>query len=287
MPAPRIPIACSGQRVDSIAIFTFVPTANLSDSQQNDAVRNVSRAVHDFSRAVHVTTRPAVVRRLLLLQRGDACTELRRTESERLLRSEPFIAEAQVRAFANDHGGVDLDVRTIDEASLVLGGRLEATAPPIEALELGSSNFAGSGMFAVASFQAGEGYRDGFGARLLDADLFGRQDLLAAEADRRPLGGAWDVEASHSFVTDLQRVAWVVRTGSSSDYVTFPTDSSIDRAVRLDRSYFDLGGIARLGRPGHLGLLGGSLSSDYERPSHTPVLVTDSGLAPDVDPTLY
>src|SRR6476646_8028714 len=45
----------------------------------------------------HATTRPRVIRAFLALHVGDACTEFRRAESERVLRAQPFLANARVR----------------------------------------------------------------------------------------------------------------------------------------------------------------------------------------------
>jgi hypothetical protein len=70
--------------------------------------------------AIHTTTQPNVIHRFLLLAEGDACDELRRAESERILRAQPFIAEATVRVVANANGGVDLDVVTTDEVLTML-----------------------------------------------------------------------------------------------------------------------------------------------------------------------
>src|SRR5690348_3911516 len=61
----------------------------------------------------HVITRPDIVRGFLLMKVGDGCNELRRTESERILRALPFIADATVDVLPNGRGGVDLSVTTI------------------------------------------------------------------------------------------------------------------------------------------------------------------------------
>ena len=72
----RRPIACTGERVNDIVIHAFAPTIA--------ALRNVP-VIAEVARSVHATTRPDLIRRYLLMGRGDACTELRRSESERRL----------------------------------------------------------------------------------------------------------------------------------------------------------------------------------------------------------
>src|SRR5690349_11710303 len=95
----RRPVACTGQRVNDITIHAFAPTIA--------ALRSVP-VVADIARSVHATTRPDLIRRYLLMARGDTCTELRRSESERILRAQPFLADASVLAYPADSGAVDL-----------------------------------------------------------------------------------------------------------------------------------------------------------------------------------
>ena len=104
-PVDRKPVACNGQRVDGIVIHSSAPTIA--------ALRDVP-VLAELVRSIHATTRPDIVRRYLLMARGDACTELRRAESERILRAQPFLADASVQAFESDSGAVELEVRTID-----------------------------------------------------------------------------------------------------------------------------------------------------------------------------
>src|SRR5439155_10555935 len=54
----------------------------------------------------------------------------------------------------------------------------------------------------------------------------------------------------------------------------------------VDRRYFDVGGVVRLGPPGRLSLFGAALSGNNERPAATPVLITDAGLRPDTSTPL-
>ena len=99
---------CFGQRINGIVVRSSAPTASF-----------LRRApvLRDVVSAIHVTTNPEVIQRFLLLSRGDACDELRRADSERILRAQPFIAEASVRAIPDSDGGVTLLVETSDEIS--------------------------------------------------------------------------------------------------------------------------------------------------------------------------
>lgn len=270
-------MACDGKRVDSIFVAASAPTVT--------GVRRVP-IISTFVKGFHVTTREVVIRRFLLLREGDTCTELRRAESERILRAQNFLAEAAIAVRPSANGGVVLDVRTTDEAAIVLGGSVVGKVPPLRALTLGNSNINGTTTYLAVSWRDGQGYRDGFGGRLQHQQLFGHPYVMDLEAERRSLGERWFGETSHPFYTDLQRLAWRIRSGSSIDYVTFPTDSGLDRAVRVDRRFFDVGGMVRIGPPGRLTLLGASLSGDEDVPAADPVIIGPTSLSADSDPTL-
>jgi hypothetical protein len=51
--------------------------------------------VSELVERMHATTRPEVVRRFMILHPGMPCDELRRAESERILRVQPFIVDAR------------------------------------------------------------------------------------------------------------------------------------------------------------------------------------------------
>lgn len=264
--------------MDSIVVTSTAPTVGALDRIP---------VLHKLATRFHATTREEVIRRFLLLRTGDVCTELRRAESERILRAQNFLAEAHVDARPSALGGVVLDVNTTDETSIVLGGSAVARLPVARSVKFGNSNIGGTTTFAAGGWHEGDGYRDGFGLRLQHQQLFGNPYAANLEAERQPLGDRWLAEVGHPFYTDLQRIAWRMQSGSSIDYITFPTDSNFDRALRLDRKFYDIGGIVRLGPPGRLTLFGASFSADQDSPANTPVIISDTGLAPDLDPTLY
>jgi hypothetical protein len=155
-------VACTGQRVRDIVIHSSAPTIA--------ALRTVPVAA-EIARSVHATTKPDLIRRYLLMARGDRCTELRRAESERILRAQPFLADASVQAFAADSGFVDLEVRTLDETSAVISGTITSASPFLTAVRLGSSNLGGDGMYLVGNWRRDPHFRDGIGLRYTDYQL--------------------------------------------------------------------------------------------------------------------
>jgi hypothetical protein len=276
-PSGRPMVACAGQLITDIAIYADAPTvANLERYPRLAAV----------ARALHRTTRTEVIRRFLLLERGDTCLELRRAESERILRAQPFIAEAELFVVANEIGGVDIEVRTSDEAALVLGGSVRARAPHVTSVLFGNANLDGEGVYASGWWNSGEGFRDGVGGRLIDYQFVGRPWVMAVQGEQASLGASWLAESAHPFLTDLQRVAWRVRAGSSNGYAPLRQPSGTEVGVGLQRSFFDVGGIVRVGPPGRLSLFGASLTGVDELPGDR-LIVADSGALRDVGPVPY
>ncbi len=264
--------ACNGQRVSRIDIHSLAPTAA--------AFRRVP-AVGAVVAAVHTVTNPEIIRRFLLLQQGDACSERRRSESERILRAQPFIADVTVKVLPDSAGAVILDVTTTDEIALVFSLAAGLGHPIFRLVRIGDANLGGEAVYVSANWRTGGAFRDGYGGRLVDNQLFDHPYILAMEANQNPLGDDWFVDAAHPFYTDIQRIAWVARGGASDDYVQFRNDDNSSHAIQVARGYYDLGGIVRFGPPGSLALVGGTISGDDERPASTQVLVAKDGFEPD------
>ena len=274
-PSGRPIAACTGQTIDDIIVYSDAPT--VASLQRFPRLASIARAVH-------ATTRPELIRRFLLLERGDKCSEIRRAESERILRAQPFIADAQVYVVASeDDDRVDLEVRTSDEAAIVFGGGVRASAPHVIALLAGNANVAGQGLYTSVLWRDGLGFRDAVGIRLIDHQFAGRPWILALDGERASLGGSWRIELAHPYLTDLQRFAWRVRTARSNGYVELRQPDGLRPSVGLQRGFFDVGGILRVGQPGRLNLIGLSLTGLEERPG-TRLVLPESGVVRDIGP---
>src|SRR5687768_18558613 len=123
---------------------------------------------------MHVTTSPDLVRRFLLLERGDRCTSTLRADSERILRGQPFLAGASVATYDDGRGGVRVEVVTVDEISLVASGAVSQESPHVTALRLGCSNVKGLGIYGAGEWRDGGFYRYGWRGALTHYQLFGR-----------------------------------------------------------------------------------------------------------------
>jgi hypothetical protein len=270
-------LVCRGQKINGIVIHSSAPTV---------AIFKRATFIANVANAIHRTTRQDVIRRFLLLKEGDACNELRRAESERILRAQPFIAEANVNVVPDSSGGVLLDVKTTDELAIVASVAVGKGSPPLRFFRVGDANIAGEGIYAAADWRDGGVFRDGFGGRLVDNQLLGRPYNLVAEGHRNPMGDDWEIDALHPFYTDIQRIAWRARIGAADDYSQFQNDINSSHALRVLENYYDVGGIVRIGPPGRLSLFGASISGSDIRPAAAPVLVTKYGFAPDTSSVL-
>ncbi|HMI43262.1 MAG TPA: hypothetical protein VK516_06525, partial [Gemmatimonadaceae bacterium] len=274
-----VPVTCKGERITRIDIDAN-PPFRISGN-------NMWQRVGRYAAREHVTTKEAVIRRYLALQLGNRCTEVRRAESERILRAQPFIADATVLAYADGAGGIILNVTTVDEVSLIFGLGIKAKSPHFHALTLGEDNVVGSGVHAEGQWKAGTPFRDVYAGKVIDYQFLGRPYQFRAEGGRRELGSDWQTELSHPFLTDLQRLSWRTTAGNTNSYFYFRRPNADKAALYLKRSYSDVGGVVRIGPPlGRLALVGGSISFEDERPATEPVVVTDSTLLPDTSTAL-
>jgi hypothetical protein len=277
----RMVFPCDGHVVSAIDIHSLPPYSSLLSGHLRPAATVLT--------AAHITTQPNVIRAFLVLQVGQPCTELRRAESERILRAQPFLAVVRVTVYDDHVGGVRVDVFTVDEISLFGGIILQTAAPHLTGLALGESNLGGQGLSVGGAWHAGLALRDMYGAQIIDHEIAGRPYVLEVQGAREFIGGYWGVRLVHPFFTDLQKDAWLVDFGQVRSYVAFPSEA-LDEQPNLDAriNYGQVGFLTRLkGGPGNLSLVGASLSGEWETPGTQPILLSDSsGEVPDTVPGL-
>ena len=86
-----VAVRCEGQIISDIQVQTRPPYYPRHGKWWESPIGILS--------SIHTNTKPDVVRRFLIVAPGQPCEERRRSESERLLRAQPFIASASVRAY--------------------------------------------------------------------------------------------------------------------------------------------------------------------------------------------
>ncbi|MGI9090995.1 MAG: BamA/TamA family outer membrane protein [Gemmatimonadaceae bacterium] len=289
--------ACNGEIVSRIDIETLPPFEPGGPSLSARAAR--------IATALHATTSENVVRRFLLLHPGEPCSDLQLRESERILRVQPFLGNANIVAIPDGQGGVSLNVVTSDETSLIADGTFTTKSPVVRALRLGDQNIGGSAIAGVASWRHGTFFRDIYRASVTDYQFLGRPYQLSLQGSRNEIGGSWDALITHPFFTDLQRRSWRASAGSLSGYLSFNRrddspgpphdfdgphkhpDEPPNVSLKFSRSYANIGSVAALGPIGRVFLVGGTLSRESERTGSIPVQLYESAIIPDTSSVLF
>ena len=256
---------CVGQRITKISIEPIGPQFGGKSAS--------SRFVTGLVRKFHVESRARVIREFVQMKEGDICTEINRRETERLLRTQWFIQDANVLVYP-DNDGVQLIVTTVDEVSTIVGANVSGTT--LRGLTLGNANLMGRGLLVEAGWRDNGGLRDGRLLRLRSAVTFGRPIQTNLRWDRFGLGNRSDLELRLPFLSDLQRYGFRGIVGRDDDYVRFIRSEGTMPLQRVSRTFSSLGGVFRIGGPGALLLAGSSISYDDENIGRA-VIVTDSG----------
>lgn len=230
----------------------------------------------------HKTTADGVVRRFVTLEPGSGCTEFRRSESERILRAQPFLADAKVTT-TRVGDSVQVTVATVDEVALVAGARLRGAK--VRAFSLGTLNFQGAGMHIEGRWEDGRARRDGFGGKVAHYQMFGHPYAMVLEGARHPIGEHYAAGLSHPFYTDLQRIAWHVGYASSKDHGRLRRPDRVEILQPVDRSIWSAGGVLRFGPPRRMWLVGGMWLGERLIPRDALIRVDSSGAILPVDTT--
>lgn len=268
--------SCDGRRITSISVTPERPPFAGSAGKWRGLARGLG--LH------HATTRPEVVRAYALLKVGDLCSDSLVAESERVLRSLPFLADASARSTDDGNGGVAIDIRTTDEIPVLFAGSLRHGVP--SALSLGNANLGGLGIRAVIGGQRADVYRAAAHFEFADYASFNRPIALRIQAARDPLGSHVDAVVAHQFLSNAQRGAWFAsyRVGDDFPIILRPTGAGETVETHTDR--WSIGGVVRTVIGREVTLVGPVALGSRVTPSANAIIVSDSGALPDSNPAL-
>ncbi len=260
-------------------------------------IQRASRTVIDKQRApgwaraalkpllLGTPTRASAIQPFVQLAVGKPCTEQRRSETERLLRLQPYLADARVRMLDDSNGRVRIVIETVDDIRPIIGLVLRKSRP--SELELGNSNIAGSGHAAALRWRDGGAFRDGFGFRYADYHLFGAPNLASVNVARTPLGSFTNVSLGRPFYTDLQHAAGYLGYVKDDGYASFARMTGDEFSIASSRERADAGFAVRLNTIGRVTYLVGALTSFERRTNGRQVVrITDGGLVDTSDAAL-
>lgn len=263
---PAQAIACEGRPVSGVEVDAQRPEFKGALAWWRKAARAVG--LH------HETTSEGLIRRFVTLDPGKPCTEFRRSETERILRAQPYIADAVVTT-AMEGDSVRVLVRTVDEVPVVVALRTRGASP--QAISAGTMNLFGSGLHVEGRWENGRALRTGYGGKVAHPQLGGRPYEVLFEGMRRPLGEYWAASVSHPFFTDLQRAAWHTGYGISKDFAPLRRGDDLVLLQPVDRAQWHAGGVLRLGPPRRLGLIGGMMLNDHVRTRNSIGVLDSNG----------
>ncbi|HEY9515415.1 MAG TPA: hypothetical protein VIQ74_06990 [Gemmatimonadaceae bacterium] len=232
----------------------------------------------------HRTTKATAIVPFLQVEQGEKCSDFRLAESARVLRAQPYIADAEVRAYPDSSGGVRVEVTTVDEIPLVLGA--EFRRGNFSKFSYGNSNIMGDGLYSVVEWRQGFAYRDGFGARFINHHAFGGANAFELRLQRFPLTTLYSAALAHPFYTQFQRMGWFAGIRRHNDYVDFLRPDDRTLSLQITRTQWDVGGVFRVGGgQGHF-FAGPLLSQQRTTPDSSATIITDSGFAGTADTVL-
>ena len=272
----RAATQCDGRTVSAITVASHDPS-----------FLRVPRQLRPLARALgleHTSTREGVVRSFLLLEVGGPCSASRVAESQRILRLQPFLAEATVRAVPDSLGGARIEVETLDEIPTIFSMRFWGWNPA--AIRLGDGNVGGQGLLVAARVEHRFGYRSGAGLEVVAYQAFGRPYTLAIETYRAPLGSTLKVAFGHAFFTQLQRNAWHIGYSNVNAYTSFVRPDTEATSLGVVRRFADIGSVLRVGFGRRVGFVGGLLTYERVTPAAQAVVISDSGLVADTSAAL-
>ena len=217
---------------------------------------------------LHVRTREDVIRKELLIRAGDCLRPELLDDSERILRSTPFIADADVFPVRQPDGSWHVVVVTRDEWSTRLEPQFESGGPvELTGLELREDNLLGRGERVSAFVKEQQGERI-YGAAFETRQLLGTHLDAELAVARTPVGVSVQQRLAWPFRGEGGR--WAVRQQVehiARNFEFFVPDLDADgrlerRFFPEERTTFDVGAVLRLGRRGNLTLFGVALAGE-------------------------
>lgn len=227
---------------------------------------------------LHLRTRESVIRRELLFHQGDCYRPALLQDTERILRSLSFIADADVFGVRQDDGSWHVVVETRDEWSTRLEPQVNGD-DGLLGVELREDNVFGQGYSVSAWAKRSQGERI-YGGSVGTRQLLGTHLDAELSVGRTPVGAAVTQRLAYPFRGESGRWAFreqVELVDRNFEFFVPGDDGSVQRTFFPEkRRSFDVGALTRVGPRGHLTIFGVALTGEWtEYPRET--LTSDGG----------
>ncbi len=250
---------CTTGRIDEIRIETQSIFDVASATSEDEGV--FSRV----SNALHVRTRESFIRGELLFEEGDCLDPFLISESERLLRSRPFIKEATVTAQPDAAGRLVVLVRTRDDWSLGISlGISFDEGLSFDGIGVTERNFLGRGAILGITRKSDRELEE-IGGALGATRLLGSPLEFSAGVGETRVGTFVDQTLMLPFNSEIDRFAIRQQVAVREDYFAYSLGESETPSHALlpfEREAVSVTGMYRAGDPGRLLLLGGGISRE-------------------------
>ncbi|MCB1645067.1 MAG: hypothetical protein KDI36_06420 [Pseudomonadales bacterium] len=202
-----------GRKVSKIYINSL-PVFDTTDPKE-------SNALYRWINRIHIGTRTHVISDLLLFHEGERVDNQLIQETERLLRDQKFLADAEIRVVNECGDDVELEVVTREvwtltpEVSFKTSGGDNASS-----IALGDSNFLGTGKNLKFSFKK-DSERDIFFVHYKDTNVFGEHYLLRTHYEDNSDGYHYLAQFGKPFYAMDVRQSWLVSAEKNARSISF------------------------------------------------------------------
>ncbi|HEY7768964.1 hypothetical protein [Longimicrobium sp.] len=262
LPAAAQDGGCSDGRVSEI----FIDVGDVFELGSPDLEPRLSR-VYRAANDMHLRTRESIIARELLFEAGQCYRSALLADSERTLRSFPFLADASVFGVRQPDGNWHVVVRTRDEWSTRLEPQMDGDSDGwgLIGVEFREENVLGRGL--QISLFAKEYQRERvYGGSVSTPQLFGTQVDAELGLERTPVGVAVTQRLAYPFRGENGRWAWrqqFERMERNFEFFVPREDGGVRRTYFAEkRQSFDVGTVTRFGPRGSLTLLGVALAGE-------------------------
>jgi hypothetical protein len=250
-PAPaRAPAPAAGECPDGRIAEIHVgnhSVFDLTDSQRNGRFG----WAYSLANGLHVRTRPDVIDREILFEVGDCFDVNVLRDSERLLRSFSFIADADLYGVRLPSGDVQVIVNTQDEWSTRIEPRVASNgAVGLRGLRLVEDNLIGTGRHLSLFYDRDEEERI-YGLGYSTPHLFKTRWNMAMRMARTQVGYSLHESITYPFVGETGRVAFRQALDRHERYFELLMPNGEEDLTRIwvpvRREQFEFGGAVRWG----------------------------------------
>ncbi len=222
--------SCTAGTISEIAFYRlkpFLPEATSEDASSGGVFR--------FMNSIHITTKERTIRWELLFEEGDCLDPVLLQESERNLRTLPYMSEARVQSERLTNGSHRVDVMTLDGWAIVAGVSIAFDGGfQITGLSATGKNLFGTGS-AIGFFRSSSRERKRVGGLVRQPNLFGTRIDGTFHAGNTRSGRYFSQSFFRPFTGEVGENAFRQVARQRDDYFAYSVEPSLGFSQALSR----------------------------------------------------